>query len=58
MLFDPHNPEAFVKQIAYLIAHPDNLAAFAQQDRFLPGAAGAIYGYYRRLEDRLLQLMD
>ncbi|WP_116124943.1 glycosyltransferase family 10 domain-containing protein [Lewinella sp. IMCC34183] len=48
----------FKDQLLPLLSSRSALDEFARQPRFRPGAAEAIHGYYRRLEDRLLALAD
>lgn len=57
LIYDPSSPQLLVEQLSCLIDDDAAMKDFAAQPRFTPQAAEVIYGYYERLEEKLIEVL-
>lgn len=55
---DKDKPEEGLALLRKLYEDPKEYAKFAEQPRFLPGAADKIYAYYERLETKIKEILQ
>lgn len=58
LFFQPNNPQKLTTDVKKLLAEPEKLNRLAASDRFLPNAHREIFGFYTRLEEKMIELLS